>query len=100
MNTFTPDESITRIVCAAEKCNRSGYIAIGARHNDEIMRQNWKLSTYHKVIPQSDEITEGFIDQFCRFHNRKEAHKIAMRQGQIINRCGGDEETLYSENLY
>tara|TARA_R110000765_G_scaffold67960_1_gene131423 strand:+ start:384 stop:605 length:222 start_codon:yes stop_codon:yes gene_type:complete len=43
---------------------------------------------------------QGFIDQFGQFLTREEAHVIAKKNGQIVKRCGGDEKTLYSENLY
>lgn len=47
-----------------------------------------------------EPLDEGFIDQFGNFLTREEAHVIAVKQNQIIRRCGGDESRLYSENLY
>lgn len=43
---------------------------------------------------------QGFIDQFGDFLDREEACVVAKAQKQRRRRCGGDEETLYSENLY
>jgi len=43
---------------------------------------------------------QGFVDQHGEFMTREEAHKVAIEAGQIIRRCGGDEERLFSENLY
>lgn len=43
---------------------------------------------------------QGFLTSTGRFVDRKEAHRIASAAGQIVKRCGGDAETLYSENLW
>jgi hypothetical protein len=43
---------------------------------------------------------QGFVTTTGRFVGRREAHRIASAAGQIIKRCGGDAETLYSENLW
>jgi hypothetical protein len=52
-------------------------------------------------IKGSEPHEQGFIDQYGKFYSRKAAWKIAEKEGQIIRRCGGDEDgTLWSENLY
>lgn len=94
------------IVCAACR-DANGFIITGARHFDSIMRQvikacNLKFTGWE----------QGFIDQFGKFYNRKDAWKIADFNGQIRRPTGfenflrpreaniGDEGTLFSENLY
>lgn len=81
-----------RIVCSAVRHLATGDITLGARHHHCF----WRVA---EGVTTSD-YEQGFIDQFEKFHTREEAHKIATAKGQIIARCGGDAETLYSENLY
>lgn len=51
--------------------------------------------------PRSEErCVQGFVTDTGRFVGRMEAHVIAKAAGQIIRRCGGDSDTLYSENLW
>jgi hypothetical protein len=45
-------------------------------------------------------VEQGFIDQYGIFLSRAEALLVARTADQIIRRCGGDEDALYSENLY
>ena len=87
---------VRRVVAAACR-NSAGRIVVSARHYNPIMRaqiaaaegpQRWR------------GCEQGFIDQRGNFLTRQEAHAIASANGQIIRRCGGDTETLYSENLY
>lgn len=81
-----------RIVCAAVR-NKAGFIICSPRHFDEIMRKQVELfETCHWE--------QGFVDQKGNFVTRKEAHVIAQEQDQIIRRCGGDSDILFSENLY
>lgn len=86
----------SRVVCAANR-RSDGLIVCGARHHDTLMR-NMIERTGGKAEWAGSE--QGFIDQFGNFLTREEAHIIATRHNQIIRRCGGDESTLYSENLY
>jgi len=90
------DKPSSYIVCAANR-NSAGLIVCGARHYDSIMhsiinatggRESWK------------NCEQGFIDQFGTFLTREEALIIAKNNNQIRRRCGGDEQRLYSENLY
>ena len=78
-----------RIVCAANR-NPDGTIILGVRHYDKVMRQQKP----HMLSEQ------GFIDNRGNFLTREEAWVVAMRENQVIRRVGGDEGTLYSENLY
>jgi hypothetical protein len=112
-----------RIVCAANRNLRTGAIVAGARHFDGLMhaqitargesRWPWKNIQHHLKgigtnllallrIQRNDWVDsdQGFIDQWGTFLTRQEAHKIALQQGQVIHRCGGDKEKLFSESLY
>lgn len=41
-----------------------------------------------------------FVDQFNNFLTREEVWEIAEKKNQIVRRCGGDGNKLFSENLY
>lgn len=83
------------VVCAAIR--KDGAIITGARHFDQIMRDQINRSGGRTAWLNSEQ---GFIDQRGNFLTRKEAHAIATENEQIRRRCGGDAETLFSENLY
>ena len=91
-----PDKPPQRVVCAANR-NTKGQIVCSPRHYDALMRAqldqkaDWGDHCLHE---------QGFVDQFGQFLTREEAHVIAFRENQVIRRVGGDEKTLYSENLY
>jgi hypothetical protein len=92
---WQPDPEIPAwIVCAANKHKDSGVIFCGARHFDDLMRGQIKAANYPFA-----SYDQGFIDQFGRFYDRKEAWKIAEKNGQI-KRISGTRGTLYSEDLY
>lgn len=99
IETSSPDYPIcerSRVVCAANR-RQDGLIVCGARHCDRLMR-NMMLQTGGIYAWIGAE--QGFVDQFGNFLTREVAHEVATRQGQIRERCGGDRETLFSENLY
>jgi hypothetical protein len=87
-----------RVVCAANRNLRSGEITLGARHFDGLMH------AMNKARPEGQadwvDSEQGFIDQWGKFLTREEARKIAIEQGQILRRCGGDSKRLFSENVY
>ena len=84
------------IVAAANRSKVDGILIVGARHFDHCMRGQIKA-----MGRKHTEFTEqGFIDQHCRFYSREDAFRIASENGQIIRRCDGDENRLFSENLY
>ena len=61
------------------------------------------ISNSYRQSHDSEE--QGFVDQFGNFYSREEAWIIAVTNGQIIRRVGGDmsldgEGKLFSENLY
>lgn len=86
------------IVSAACKPKDVDIIITSPRHLDSICRgvlEKLGLKGYN-ITPKG----QGFVDQYCTFFSREEAHIIAKANNQIRRRCGGDSETLYSENLY
>lgn len=46
------------------------------------------------------EISQGFITNFGRYVDRKEALKIAKENSQIRNSIGYEPDELYSEMIY
>jgi hypothetical protein len=92
---------IRRVVCAA--CRYGLLILCSARHWDSIMHDQYFLAKATGNYPGEQAFEQGFIDQFGRFMDRKEAMQVAKAAGQQIDikrGCGGDETTLYSEGLY
>jgi len=85
------------IVCAANRHRKTGRIVTGARHYDPIMRAQIAAA---EGSAEWIGCEQGFIDQFGKFLTREEAHIVAKENGQIRQRCGGDENQLFSENLY
>jgi hypothetical protein len=87
INTQEAGRMQQRVVCAANRCEKTKQIAIGVRHFCPIMRNNMEAMYMGSwTTPE-----QGFIDQY------------ASAAGQIIRRCSGDTVdggTLYSENLY
>lgn len=84
-----------RVVCAALR-NSRGEIICGPRHFDATMHQQIRnhASTDWKGAEQ------GFVDQRGEWLTREEALHVALANGQILRRCGGDDHQLFSENLY
>lgn len=86
------------VVCAANRWN--GIIVLGARHFDGLMHATIKLLP--SVPPSSAQWEQGFVDQFGKFMDRREALAVAVRAGQI-GRNGPKthpENQLFSEDLY
>jgi hypothetical protein len=82
------------IVCAACKHKETGIIFCGARHFDDVMRSQIKATGF-----KFTGYDQGFIDQYGRFYNRKDAWIIAEKNNQI-KRNVSTSGTLKSENLY
>lgn len=100
MNDWQPEnENETRIVCAACK-SPSGFMAIGPRHYDETMRS--QIDVFNRSVNPVVNWEQGFIDQYGRFWNRKEAMNIVKSSGQEFCkvRNGRQDVELYSEGLY
>lgn len=95
------EKPVTRIICAANIIEYEGkeILLIGARHFDAQMRL--QLLNMGLKSPEYKRGESGFIDQFGYFHNRKEALKIVLENGQPFNpKRNGSEEELFSEGLY
>lgn len=93
-----PIAGIRRIVCAA--MINQGIIVLGARHYDKLMHEHINLLKKSGGSWNKAAETQGFIDQWGNFINREDALIVALAAGQRIKRCGGDENCLYSDNLY
>jgi len=96
---WNPSENAhTVIVCAANRNRFTKHIICGARHWDNIMRTQAKKIPFLNYV----EWEQGFIDQFGKFYNRKEAMNIVGVNNQPFNyeRNGHQAEELYSEGLY
>lgn len=93
-----------RIVCAANRYD--DFIVLGARHYDPLMCATLDLLKKDmpgdKVLKGAYGDNQGFIDQFGKYHNRKDALTIATYAGQIntVRPKSGSEYELYSEDLY
>lgn len=90
------ERGVRRVVCAACLYG-DGIMLVGPRHFDATMLDQYRRLGLKKT---EDQCVQGFVDQWGNFMTREEAHKVASEQGQIRNRCGGDEGRLFSENLY
>jgi hypothetical protein len=102
MNSLSP-----RIVCAAMLMD-NGDIVVGIRHFSPDMRAIMLKAYgegYHRKVKE-----QGFVDQFGKFYNRKDAWNLAKTNKQIIRATGWettpkieeleDNKVLFSENLY
>lgn len=95
------EKPATRIVCAATIVivNEKEILLVGARHFDSQMRN--QMANLGIRAGEWSKGESGFIDQFGYFHDRKEALKIVLENGQPFDpeRNGSDDE-LFSEGLY
>jgi hypothetical protein len=78
-----------RVVCAAVR--RFEVVVCSVRHFDQFT---------HIGTTSAGSWTQGFVDNKGNFLTREEAWTVAEAAGQIIRRCSGDGERLFSENLY
>ncbi len=82
------------IVCAANRYP-TGEILVGARHWDNLMREQAEARGLGM------ECSQGFINQFGEFLTRKEAFAIVKSNGQAFDQeRNGSDELLFSEGLY
>lgn len=100
-------EQIKRSVFASERvivtsANRydNGLMLIGLRHWDEHMHVQALAYREAGILPTDRDPVQGFLDNKGNFLTRRQAKIVAEKAGQIIRRVGGDEEELYSENIY
>jgi hypothetical protein len=100
MNTDTSKRSQRRVVCAALYDLELDMCVLGARHCD--------MSMHYTICAMPNDIRDqlrhgeqGFIDQWGKFMNRKEAFEVATAAGQIIQKTGNpDSKELFSEDIY
>lgn len=98
---FNPNEKERprKVVCAAIKLKDDPFsIICGARHFDEIMRDQILHSTIDKFLWYQAE--QGFIDNYRNFLNREEACILAQKNNQINFSTHGSNKILFSEDLY
>lgn len=83
------------VVCAAIR-TETGLVITGARHCDEIMREQAQAAGVSLRSPE-----QGFINQFGEYLTREEAMQAVKDNGQPfdIERNRGDIY-LFSEGLY
>lgn len=86
------------IVCAACRRQRDGLVIAGARHFDNIMTSAIAAMTPEGMPRDWVDADQGFIDQWGRFYDRREAAMLAAQNGQ----CDPDlfDTHLFSEDLY
>lgn len=81
------------IVACAIKHRRLIYtLPRPARHHAILHKMPYPRDMDHDIA--------GFITSTGEFVDRKEAWCIATEHNQIIRRCGGDGDWLFSENLW
>lgn len=88
-----------RVVCAAIRA-ADGTLLLGIRHYSKDMYNQMMLRIDSGKFRARSDDDQGFVDQFGVYLTRKEAWIVAEAAGQIVRRCGGDGEELFSENLY
>lgn len=88
-----------RVVMAANKYS-NGLVLVGIRHWDKLMHTQAMFYDENNLLPRDGDPEQGFIDNKGNFLTREEAYVIAKKSKQIIRRVGGDDNRLYSENLY
>ena len=84
------------IVCAANLYS-DGTCIPGVRHFDINMHG---LIDKVGLRGKGNVPKQGFLTNLGRFVDREEGYQIAIANDQRKYRCGGDDKTLYSENLY
>ncbi len=93
------DKPQERIDCAAIKHGDGRVFSVpspGRHHN--VCSLMHELNVWDR--DSEEHHVQGFVTDRGRFVDREEGRLIALRAGQIIRRCGGDQHRLYSENLW
>lgn len=88
------------IVCAANKFEVNGkeLVIPAVRHYSPDMHRI--LNTLEDLGSNPVELSQGFITNFGRFVDRKEALEIANANNQVRFSIGYEPDELYSEMLY
>ena len=88
------DRTTRRVVCAALRFRNT--LVVGPRHFDGVMH-----AQIERLGGAWGKADEGFIDQWGKFMDRKEAFEIATAANQIRWKSGNPNSTeLFSEDLY
>lgn len=103
MSDYWKDNGIEKpqaiVVCAA--CRYCDLLICGARHWDEVMRNQLEALTNLGSEIKAGNFEQGFINQFGEFLTREEAVPVAKESGQRLradkDKIGG---ALFSEDLY
>ena len=90
------------IVCSAIKIptNTQDIVLVGARHWDILMRNQFTQTVKIGMDVYRNQEEQGFIDQFGKFYNRKDALILARNNNQIKFELDFNTDKLYSEMLY
>ena len=90
----------TRSIVASANRYSNGLTLVGVRHWDEHMHTQALCYRENGILPNDKDPEQGFLDNHGNFLNRRQALIVAKAANQIVKRVGGDEQELYSENLY
>lgn len=85
------------IICAAVRDPSTGTVITGFRHFDHHIR--YKIE--YNGLKFKDFTEEGFVDMYGEYHNREDALKIVLDNGQhFLKERNGCSSRLYSEGIY
>lgn len=92
-----PDVRIAGVASRAP----SGLVVCSVRHGDEVFYRTIEKMELDEKDSNLHAWTQGFVTNRFVFVNRKEAWRIAERQGQVKFKLPCDDaKRLYSENLH
>lgn len=83
LKTTAPTVPGLYIVAPAIKDNVTGKIYLGDPY--ELSKCHSSIKNFHNL--SDNETTDGFVDNFRNFHNRKESVEIAYEAGQCSELC-------------
>lgn len=89
------------IVCAANRYR--DFIVTGSRHFSVPMLMTMELvgmDALHAYAGGVDKEEQGFIDQYGKFWNRRDAYALCIKQGRPLLEAGGSKSQLFSEHIY
>ncbi|WKT00488.1 hypothetical protein NYR30_04160 [Gallibacterium salpingitidis] len=82
--------------CESNKLSRELVIPMVRHYSPDAHRVLNTIEEFYKT----KQIEQGFITNFSRYVDRKEALKIAKANNQIKHDIGYEPDELYSEMLY
>ncbi len=86
------------VVCAALRSD-DGEVVCGVRHYDEIMQREIALMICSEDFFNRSGSNQGFVDNFGKYMDRKEALVVALKADQVIKKHNPKHE-LCSEDLF